>query len=107
MYLLASGPRGTLYVGFTSDLVRRVHEHREGSVPGFTAQHGIKRLVWFEVHHDADAAILREKRIKRWRRGWKYALVEEQNHAWVDLWGELVTGVSQREPGWWDEERQE
>ena len=102
VYLMASAPRGTLYTGITSDLVRRVHQHRTGSVPGFTATYAVKRLVWFEVFHDVDQAILREKRIKRWRRGWKYDLVEKDNHGWVDLWGELVTGESERSPGWWD-----
>ena len=102
VYLMASRPRGTLYTGITSDLVRRVHQHRTNAMPGFSERYGIHRLVWFEIHHDPHAAIAREKRIKRWRRGWKYDLVEEGNHAWVDLFGELVTGRSDRSPGWWD-----
>jgi len=69
VYMLASGRNGTLYVGVTNDLLRRVGEHRAGLVPGFTAQYGVDRLVWFETHGYIDQAILREKRIKRWRRG--------------------------------------
>ncbi|GAA0649559.1 GIY-YIG nuclease family protein [Brevundimonas lenta] len=89
VYLLASGPCGWLYVGVTNDLVRRVAEHKEGLVPGYTAERGIDRLVWYETHRYIDQAILREKRIKRWLREWKFALVEENNPRWADLYGEL------------------
>ena len=85
VYLLASGPRGVLYVGVTNNLARRVEEHRQGKVPGFTRNYQVKKLVWFEEHGDIHAAIAREKRLKRWRRGWKIALVEEKNPGWVDL----------------------
>ena len=86
VYNLASRPRGTLYVGVTNDLVRRVHEHRNNMVPGFTAQYGVHRLVYYEVHDDIEQAIQQEKRLKRWRRSWKIELIEKQNEDWHDLW---------------------
>jgi putative endonuclease len=85
------GPNGTLYVVVTSDLVRRVAEHREGAVPGFTERYGVKRLVWYETHDSIEAAIRREKRLKKWPRAWKVALIETANPEWRDLWAE-VTG---------------
>ena len=88
VYILASQRNGTLYVGVTNHLVRRVQEHREGLVPGFTRRYRIKSLVYFEVHHDIHAAIAREKRIKRWRRKWKLELIEASNPQWRDLWPE-------------------
>ena len=92
VYILASGRNGTLYVGVTNDLVRRVGEHRVGLVPGFTADYGVKTLVWFETHSYIDQAILREKRIKRWRRQWKLELIEKMNPQWRDLYDDLVRG---------------
>jgi putative endonuclease len=92
VYVLASQRNGTLYVGVTNDLTRRVFEHREGLVPGFTKRYGIKLLVYFEVHYDITEAILREKRIKRWRRDWKLKLIEAKNPTWRDLWLELNEG---------------
>jgi len=92
VYLLASGPCGWLYVGVTNDLVRRISEHKQGLIPGYTVERGIDRLVWYETHQYVDQAILREKRIKRWRREWKFALVEENNPRWADLYGELRSG---------------
>ncbi|MDP3803728.1 GIY-YIG nuclease family protein [Brevundimonas sp.] len=89
VYLLASGPCGWLYVGVTNDLIRRVAEHKQGLIPGYTSERGIDRLVWYETHQYIDQAILREKRIKRWRREWKFALVEETNPRWGDLYGDL------------------
>jgi putative endonuclease len=91
VYMLASRRNGTLYVGVTRDLVRRVAEHREGVVPGFTAKYGVTRLVWFETHDSVEAAIRREKRLKKWPRAWKVALIESTNLKWRDLWPE-VTG---------------
>lgn len=85
VYLLASQKNGTLYCGVTNDLVRRVYEHREGSVEGFTRKHDVKNLVWFEVHETAEAAILREKQIKEWKRAWKLELIEAGNPDWRDL----------------------
>lgn len=90
VYLLASGRYGWLYVGMTNDLARRVDEHRIGLFDSYTAEHGIDQLVWYERHRYVDRAILREKRIKRWRREWKFALVEEANPQWLDLYGGLA-----------------
>ena len=84
VYLLASGRNGTLYAGVTSDLLRRVYQHREGAM-GFTARYGVKRLVWFEPHGTMEQALLREKRIKKWNRAWKLALIETANPDWRDL----------------------
>jgi putative endonuclease len=70
VYILASGPGGTLYVGMTNNLIRRVYEHREGFVRGFTRRYGVKRLVYFEAHDAALAALQREKNIKHWPREW-------------------------------------
>ncbi len=90
VYILASKRNGTLYTGITNDLVRRVWEHRNGYVKGFTHKYGVKILVWFEHHVDVYEAIAREKRIKRWRRKWKLALIEEMNPGWSDLYDELM-----------------
>jgi len=90
VYILASKPRGTLYVGVTNDLLRRIHEHREGMVPGFTKSYGVCRLVYHERHETMPLAIAREKRIKRWRRAWKIELIESQNPKWRDLWNEIA-----------------
>jgi putative endonuclease len=86
VYILASGPRGTLYIGVTNDLVRRIYEQRNNLTGGFTAQHGIHRLVCYEICEDVRDAIEREKRLKRWRRAWKIELIEKQNEDWHDLW---------------------
>jgi putative endonuclease len=90
VYILASKRNGTLYVGVTNDLVRRVQEHRQGLVPGFTKRYGVKFLVYFETHNDINEAISREKRVKRWLRKWKLELIESQNPQWRDLWEELT-----------------
>ena len=90
VYILSNRRHGTLYTGVTNDLVRRVHEHRQGDVEGFTSRYGLKRLVWYEPFDDIEQAILREKRIKRWRRHWKIQLVEKRNPDWRDLWEEIV-----------------
>jgi putative endonuclease len=86
VYMLASGHYGTLYIGVTNDLERRLHQHREGLIPGFTKKYGVKKLVWFEMHGDIREAIAREKRLKRWRRDWKISLIEENNPHWTDLY---------------------
>lgn len=86
VYILASGRNGTLYVGVTSDLVGRVWEHKAKEVRGFTAKYGVDRLMWFEVHSDINAAIHREKQIKRWHRDWKIALFRDTNPDWHDLY---------------------
>ncbi|MBX7483022.1 GIY-YIG nuclease family protein [Qipengyuania qiaonensis] len=85
VYILASQRNGTLYIGVTSDLVARIQQHRSGAADGFTKKHGVKRLVWFEVHEEMEPAILREKRLKKWNRAWKLRLIEEANPQWRDL----------------------
>jgi putative endonuclease len=90
VYILASGPGGTLYVGMTNNLVRRVYEHREGFVRGFTRRYGVKRLVYFEAHDTAIGALQREKNIKHWPREWKIDLIVRDNPTWRDLYDEIV-----------------
>ena len=85
VYILASRKHGTLYVGCTSDLPKRMFEHREGLAPGFSRDHEVKRLVYFEPHDDIEAAILRERQLKEWRRAWKIQLIEKENPFWDDL----------------------
>jgi len=86
VYILASGRHGTLYVGMTDDIARRAYEHREGVVDGFTKQYGVHRLVHVETFDDPRLAIAREKRLKRWLRAWKIALIEKENPDWDDLY---------------------
>jgi putative endonuclease len=90
VYLMASRPRGVLYVGVTSALASRAWQHRSGMMPGFTKKYQVRRLVWFEEHEDALSAIRREKQLKRWRRDWKIALVEHENPQWRDLSEDLA-----------------
>ena len=90
VYLLASKPYGTLYVGVTSNLVRRVFEHKSKAVPGFTARYCVDTLVWFEAHDSVEAAIRREKQIKEWKREWKFNLIERANPYWTDLYPGLT-----------------
>jgi putative endonuclease len=85
LYLLASRRNGTLYAGVTSNLVARIHQHREALVRGFTRDDGVKLLVWFEQHPTMKSAITREKRIKKWNRAWKLELIEADNPDWRDL----------------------
>jgi putative endonuclease len=85
VYILARASHSTLYTGVTSDLLGRIHHHRAGNVRGFTQRYGIKRLVWFETHETMEQAIIREKRIKRWPRAWKYDLIHSINSTWRDL----------------------
>jgi putative endonuclease len=85
VYVLASRPRGTLYVGVTNDLVRRIYEHRTGAVEGFTKKHGVHLLVHFEIFDGIENAIAREKCIKKWNRSWKVQMIEEKNLYWEDL----------------------
>ena len=85
VYIVTNRPNGTLYVGVTSDLARRVHEHREGTIEGFTRRYRLTRLVHAEFHDDIRDAIQREKAIKRWRRAWKVRLIHEANPGWNDL----------------------
>ncbi|PBS11258.1 GIY-YIG nuclease [Lysobacteraceae bacterium NML93-0792] len=90
VYLLASGRNGTVYLGVTSNLVRRVWQHRTSAVDGFSARYDVHLLVWFEVHDTMASAIAREKRIKKWRRAWKADLIESANPYWRDLWSEII-----------------
>lgn len=90
VYILASGRYGTLYVGVTSDLVRRVFQHRGKFVPGFTKQYHVTKLVWYEIHGDILEAIQREKQIKHWNREWKLRLIHAVNPQWSDLYEEIV-----------------
>src|SRR4249919_1307808 len=85
VYILASKRNGTLYTGVTSHLPGRIHQHRIGAVRGFTREYGVRMLVWFEQHSTMEAAILREKRIKKWNRAWKLQLIESGNPDWRDL----------------------
>jgi putative endonuclease len=89
VYIMASQRNGTLYVGVTSNIVRRAWEHRTDFVDGFTRDYGVHRLVFFEFHHPMEEAILREKRIKKWRRRWKLELIERSNPQWCDLYDDL------------------
>ena len=90
VYMLASRRNGTLYVGVTSDLVKRVHEHAVGAVSGFTRRYGVHHLVWFEQHATMETAIAREKAIKRWKRKWKLESIQKQNPYWHDLYDILL-----------------
>jgi putative endonuclease len=90
VYILASARNGTLYVGVTNDLARRVYEHRNDLVGGFTKRYGVHRLVYYETHEEIYEAITREKRLKRWLRAWKIELIEKQNEHWQDLWPMLA-----------------
>jgi len=90
VYVLANRPGGTLYVGMTNDLIRRVYEHREGLIAGFTRRYGVKMLVYYERHETALAAIQREKNIKHWPREWKIDLIVSINPDWRDLYDEIV-----------------
>ena len=89
VYMLASRPYGTLYIGVTSDLIKRVWQHREAAVAGFTKQYEIKNLVWYEIHTDIIYAITREKQLKRWNRDWKINLIQSTNPSWRDLFHEI------------------
>ena len=86
VYILTNRPYGTLYVGVTHDLPRRIWEHRHDLVPGFTREHSLHRLVWYEVHEDKDEAVWREKLIKKWHRDWKVNLIQRMNPEWKDLY---------------------
>jgi putative endonuclease len=86
VYLLASRKHGTLYLGVTNDLVRRIYEHKSKTVRGFTARYDVVKLVWYETYDDPPTAITREKELKKWRRDWKIRLIEEDNSNWDDLY---------------------
>ncbi len=86
VYILASRRNGTLYIGVTSDLVKRIWQHRTDAAEGFTRQYGVHTLVYFELHHSMAEAIRREKQMKKWNRAWKIELIEKENAEWHDLW---------------------
>ena len=90
VYILATGKRGTLYIGVTSNLIARTWQHREHVVEGFTKRYDVTKLVWYELHGTMDTSILREKQLKKWNREWKLRLVQEFNPEWRDLWDDIV-----------------
>ena len=91
VYILASKRNGTLYIGVTSDLQKRVSEHRNDLVDGFTKRYGVHRLVYYELHQNMATAIGREKQMKKWDRAWKLELIEKQNPEWADLWDSITS----------------
>ena len=99
VYILASSRHGTLYTGVTANLISRVWLHRHDVVDGFSRQYQTHSLVWYEQHATMDAAITREKQIKKWYRAWKVRLIEEGNPAWLDLWPQLVEGCGRSTTG--------
>ena len=90
VYILASKRNGTLYIGVTSDLVKRVWQHKNNMVEGFTKRYGVHQLVWYEVHENMESAIEREKRLKEWKRKWKLELIEKSNPNWQDLYNTII-----------------
>lgn len=87
---MASKKNGTLYVGVISDIIKRVYEHKEGIIKGFTSQYDIKTLVYYEVFKDVEEAIKREKNVKAWKRDWKLKIIEEKNPDWLDLYDDIT-----------------
>jgi len=96
VYILASRRNGTLYIGVTSDLIKRTWEHKNKAVEGFTKRYGVDNLVYFEQFNDSENAIKREKRLKKYNRKWKLELIEKENPGWRDLYEELVSGLPDR-----------
>ena len=90
VYILANKRNGTLYVGVTSDLVRRIWQHKNDVIRGFTSRYGVHTLVWYETHESMESAITREKAIKEWKRSWKLELIERNNPTWRDLYNDIV-----------------
>ncbi|MGD9006334.1 MAG: GIY-YIG nuclease family protein [Desulfobacteraceae bacterium] len=90
VYILASRRNGTLYIGVTSNLVKRVWEHKNNLIEGFTKRYRVHHLVWYELHQTMDSAITREKRLKNWKRKWKLELIESNNPNWADLYNTIV-----------------
>ena len=90
VYILASKRNGTLYIGVTSDLLKRIWEHKNNMIEGFTKRYNVHRLVWYELHESMEAAIIREKRLKNWKRKWKLELIESSNPKWEDLYQTIV-----------------
>nr|WP_199041836.1 GIY-YIG nuclease family protein [Dyella sp. ASV24] len=90
VYILASGRNGTLYVGVTSDLIKRIWQHRTEAVGGFTSRYHVHDLVWYELHETMESAIVKEKQLKEWKRSWKLRLIEGENPDWLDLYPTLL-----------------
>ena len=90
VYMLASKRGGALYIGVTGDLAKRVWEHKNDVVEGFTKKYSVHNLVYFELHGDMESAITREKQLKKWNRAWKIELIEKNNPTWRDLWSEIA-----------------
>ncbi len=90
VYIMASQMNGTLYIGVTKDLIRRVYEHKNNLVEGFTKEYSVHLLVYYEIHNDINNAIQREKRLKKWNRAWKIELIEKENPEWKDLYSGLI-----------------
>ncbi|MEQ1696540.1 MAG: GIY-YIG nuclease family protein [Hyphomicrobiaceae bacterium] len=90
VYILASQRNGTLYIGVTSNIYKRMADHKQGLIEGFTKKYGIKRLAYYEMHETMEAAIMREKRLKEWQRTWKLRLIESMNPEWIDLFDEAA-----------------
>jgi len=94
VYMLSSQRNGTLYIGVTSDLIKRVYQHRNERVEGFTKRYAVHDLVWYEVHEIMESAIQREKQLKKWSRTAKIRLIETNNPTWLDLWQQLLASSS-------------
>ena len=90
VYIIASKSNGTLYIGVTSNLVKRIWEHKNNMVEGFTKRYTVHRLVWYELHESMESALTREKRLKNWKRKWKLELIETKNPKWLDLYNMIV-----------------
>jgi len=90
VYILASKKNGTLYIGVTGDLVKRIYEHKQKIIDGFTKEHNVHALVYYEHYSESEEAILREKQMKKWNRKWKIRLIEEKNPEWKDLYNEIL-----------------
>ncbi len=90
VYILANNKNGTLYIGVTSDLSKRIYEHKNHLVDGFTKQYDIDMLVWYEIHEEMSEAIQKEKQLKKWKREWKIRLIEEKNPNWIDLYETII-----------------
>ena len=91
VYILCSKRNGTLYIGVTSDLVKRIYEHKNDLVDGFTKKYKVHRLIWYETHEATESAITREKQIKKWKRAWKLKLIEQNNPEWIDLYESICS----------------
>ena len=89
VYILANQRNGTIYTGMTDDLAKRIWQHRNGVIPGFTKSYSVKTLVWYEQHESRESAFIRERQIKKWNRAWKLKIIEGMNPQWRDLWDDL------------------